>query len=94
MATTGESPIAPERQFTRRSLLLIGVQAAGFILIAWQLFSLQVLTPASTCDHTPSDPKRPAALSSSSDASLPTCSVLQRRLERRQRAYQDQQRAR
>lgn len=32
-----------EKRFTRRSLLLGGAQAAGFSLIAWRLFDLQVL---------------------------------------------------
>lgn len=32
-----------ERQFTRRSLLLGGAQAAGFSLIVWRLFDLQVV---------------------------------------------------
>ena len=32
-----------QSQFTRRSLLLGGAQAAGFVLVGWRLFDLQVL---------------------------------------------------
>ena len=32
-----------QSQFTRRILLLGGAQAAGFVLVGWRLFDLQVL---------------------------------------------------
>ena len=32
-----------ERRFTRRSLILASAEAAGFALIGWRLFDLQVL---------------------------------------------------
>ncbi|MBA2127368.1 penicillin-binding protein 2 [Hyphomicrobium methylovorum] len=43
MMTRGETRSSDQTRFTRRSLLFGGVQAAGFALIGWRLFQLQVI---------------------------------------------------
>ena len=43
MADRDKPGQARENRFTRRSLLLGAIQTAGFSLIGWRLFELQVL---------------------------------------------------
>lgn len=43
MADFSDADASRQSQFTRRSLLLGGAQAAGFALVGWRLFDLQVL---------------------------------------------------